>query len=808
MSDIGNWGNARCTFIWTTGELIINVDGGSVIADDSSKAPWYNYSNNDKAKITSVNILGHISFNKETSLNNLFAYFNYCVLIKGLDNFDTSNVTNMSEMFLMTYYSSTNHKFTTLNISNWDTSNVTNMSQMFWGCEALEELNISNWDTSNVTSMSQMFYMCYSLNSINISNWNTSNVTSMTGMFSECKGLTELNITNFDTSNVTGMNSMFYGCSGLTELDVTNFDTSNVTNMNSMFYDCRGLTELDVTNFDTSNVTGMNFMFYGCSGLTELDVTNFDTSNVTNMNFMFYGCRGLTELDVSKFDTSNVTSMNSMFYNCRGLTELDVTNFDTSNVTNMSQMFYNCRGLITLDVSNWNTSKVTGMNFISNMFYECTNLTSIITPKVFSTVVKSYFKTHCSGWYDIDNNELTDSSEIYEVMLYRSDTSTSKVLTNTWNTDDNSCYWKLNKTTLTIYSTNNHNLGSNASDLTEQTDIKNNISNITKVSIRGSTVFKDSTNLSSLFNGFNNCTSIEGLDYFDLDNVSNLTMMFNGCTKLHSLNLSSWNLTDKTITDMLKDLTSLYYIITPTGFDSSFQNELYTKFSDLNYIGVKPKLSTEIQTNTLYFTKRLRWSNSLDNSCYWSYSSDNILTIYSDGTNNKANDSAILRNQFTINNIVLVKPSKVKRVVIEGLVSFIERTDLSKLFNGFNNCTTIEGLNYFNTANVTNMTSMFYGCSGLTELDVTNFDTSNVTNMNFMFYGCSGLTELDVTNFDTSNVTNMNFMFYGCRGLTKLDVSNFNTANVTNMTSMFYNCSSLKSIKLNNITINNYINLN
>ena len=652
MSDIGNWGNARCTFNWTTGELIINADGGSVIADDSSKAPWYNYSNNDKAKITSVNILGHISFNKETSLNNLFAYFNYCVLIKGLDNFDTSNVTNMSEMFSMTYYSSTSHKFTTLNISNWDTSNVTNMSQMFWGCEALEELNISNWDTSNVTSMSQMFYMCYSLNSINISNWNTSNVTSMVGMFSECKGLTELNITNFDTSNVTNMRQMFYNCQGLTELNITNFDTSNVTNIAGVFYNCRGLTELDVTNFDTSNVTGM------------------------------------------------------------------------------SQMFYNCRGLITLDVSNWNTSKVTNSNYISNMFYDCTNLTSIITPKVFSTVVKSYFKTHCSGWYDIDNNELTDSSEIYEVMLYRSDTSTSKVLTNTWNTDDNSCYWKLNKTTLTIYSTNNHNLGSNASDLTEQTDIKNNISNITKVSIRGSTVFKDSTNLSSLFNGFNNCTSIEGLDYFDLDNVSNLTMMFNGCTKLHSLNLSSWNLTDKTITDMLKDLTSLYYIITPTGFDSSFQNELYTKFSDLNYIGVKPKLSTEIQTNTLYFTKRLRWSNSLDNSCYWSYSSDNILTIYSDGTNNKANDSAILRNQFTINNIVLVKPSKVKRVVIEGLVSFIERTDLSKLFNGFNNCTTIEGLNYFNTANVTDMTSMFYNCSSLKSIKLNNITINNYINLN------------------------------------------------------------------------------
>ena len=40
----------------------------------------------------------------------------------------------------------------------------------------------------------------------------------------------------------------------------------------------------------------------------------------------------------------------------------------------------------------------------------------------------------------------------------------------------------------------------------------------------------------------------------------------------------------------------------------------------------------------------------------------------------------------------------------------------------------------------------------------------------------------------------MSYMFYYCSSLTSLDLSNFNTNNVTDMRSMFYNCSSLTSL--------------
>ena len=47
---------------------------------------------------------------------------------------------------------------------------------------------------------------------------------------------------------------------------------------------------------------------------------------------------------------------------------------------------------------------------------------------------------------------------------------------------------------------------------------------------------------------------------------------------------------------------------------------------------------------------------------------------------------------------------------------------------------------------------MFYNCSSLTSLDVSNFDTSNVTNMDFMFCRCPAWDTVDQTKFANANV--------------------------------------------------------
>jgi len=70
--------------------------------------------------------------------------------------------------------------------------------------------------------------------------------------------------------------------------------------------------------------------------------------------------------------------------------------------------------------------------------------------------------------------------------------------------------------------------------------------------------------------------------------------------------------------------------------------------------------------------------------------------------------------------------------------------------------------------------------------------------MYYMFYYCSSLTILDVSNFDTSQVTDMGYMFAGCSNITGLDLSSFNTAKVNYMVRMFSGCTSLEDLDLSN----------
>ncbi len=168
------------------------------------------------------------------------------------------------------------------------------------------------------------------------------------------------------------------------------------------------------------------------------------------------------------------------------------------------------------------------------------------------------------------------------------------------------------------------------------------------------------------------------------------------------------------------------------------------------------------------------------------------------------------------------------KVTIGGEGSIIANYSMRRYFYGFINCTSIDLSyldtslttdiaymfastyllgeemslknvifgNHFNTSSVTNMSSVFLGCSSLTNLDLHIFRTSKVETMFQMFMGCESLLELDLSNFDTSNVTNMKYMFGACYSLVNLNLKNFNTSKVSAMSQMFDGCHSLTSLDL------------
>ncbi|WP_337567377.1 BspA family leucine-rich repeat surface protein [Prevotella sp.] len=145
----------------------------------------------------------------------------------------------------------------------------------------------------------------------------------------------------------------------------------------------------------------------------------------------------------------------------------------------------------------------------------------------------------------------------------------------------------------------------------------------------------------------------------------------------------------------------------------------------------------------------------------------------------------------------------IKEIVFDKSFNTYAPTSLNSFFKNLKSLETITDLEYLNTANVTDMSSMFHSCSYLTELDLSNFNTEKVTDMSSMFDGCGKLTKLDISKFNTVDVMDMSSMFEGCGELTKLDISKFNTANVKNMRSMFEDCGKLTELDLSNFNTEN-----
>ena len=148
---------------------------------------------------------------------------------------------------------------------------------------------------------------------------------------------------------------------------------------------------------------------------------------------------------------------------------------------------------------------------------------------------------------------------------------------------------------------------------------------------------------------------------------------------------------------------------------------------------------------------------------------------------------------------------KIKKVVFDASFANASPTNCYAWFQDCLGLTDIEGIEYLNTENVTDMSSMFDHCSHSDPLDLTSFNTANVTDMSSMFKYCD-ITSLDLTSFNTANVTDMSSMFEHCRNLKSIFVSDkFVTNQITNGDKMFNDCTNLRGYNDSKID-HNYAN--
>ena len=485
----------------------------------------------------------------------------------------------------------------------------TSCCKWFDGCQKLTEIKgIENLNTQNVTDMSSMFSDCQKLTSLDLSNFNTANVKYMRSMFGFCQELTSLNVTNFNTANVEDMRSMFKNCSALTGIFASNkFVTDQVIDGSDMFSGCDKLigaikyigsqTDHHYANYENGYFSpeggfpayavfdgGTRTLTFGRglskpAGAYDLNVENntpgwnaqkeniekvvFDASfanaRPTSCYYWFCGCSKLTDIEgIENLNTENVTNMNAMFDRCSALTSLDLTNFSTAKVSDMSYMFMGCIALTTIFVSDkFVTDQVTDGR---DMFHMCINLIGAIeydgskSDHTYANYENGYFSpeggfhayaefnnatgtltfrrglSKPAGAYDLNEGNATpewrkekepeDGSFVPGEKI-----NISKVVFDASfaNARPTSCYEWFDMCT----------------SLTEIEGIEN--LNTEKV-----------TNMGSMFSGCYDLTQLD-LSNFDTQNVENMSDMFVSCLDLKSLNVSNFD------TQKVKDMNDMFY---------------------------------------------------------------------------------------------------------------------------------------------------------------------------------------------------------------------------------------------------------
>ncbi len=639
----------------------------------------------------------------------------------------------------------------------------------------------------------------------------------------------------------------------------SSFADARPTSCVGWFYNMVSLTTITgIEYLNTEKVTDMEGMFDNCSSLKSLDVSGFNTENVIYMDYMFYYCSSLTSLDVSKFNTRKVTSMYGMFTNCSGLTSLDVNGFDTSNVIDMMGMFRNCSSLTSLDLSSFTFIKdMTYDYFLDN----CNGLQTLTIPDTADNLAADAFNgvgtetTPCAlnypfdfsftpeetgdGWYKWKGGYFRDVPKAYAAF----DGST---LTFYFGTNYSSH-------TETLFELNS------GYDKPEWIDYG---FYVTHVVFDPSFTDARPTSCRSWFSYFTNLISIAGLEYLNTSEVTNMAQMFDGCP-LESINVSHFDTSKvRDMGGMFRSCKNLKNINlrsfdTRNVADKSISNGFYIMFYnctsltklDLSKFTFSPGVNSECMLLDCSALERLIVPSTADNlyeDTFEGVGTENApcSLIYPDGTtltgvtqysgfytwksgyfkDPEAEPYAVLStNGKTLTfyydekfgrrpgtmfdmNTEANSPEwhsyipSVTRVVFDPSFADARPTSCYYWFRGMSSLTTITGIEYLNTDNVTNMRNMFHGCSSLTSIDLSGFNTASVNNMSYMFYGCSGLTSIDLSDFNTASVASMSYMFYGCSGLTSIDLSNFNTASVAYMSYMFYGGSGLTSIDLSRFT--------
>ena len=669
------------------------------------------------------------------------------------------------------------------------TLNHTNYNRLFsdYTGDSLDAFCIEQWDTSNVTNMGSMFNGCINLTIVDLSSFNTSKVTIMGNMFSSCSNLETVDIRNFNLSRSQSHGGMFYNCNKLHTLRLDNCDNGTINRIiNSSLFPTgtiSGVTRKIYVNPENLGILRApeNWIFVDLDGneirepkiyqvgyyrndseITEATTMVNDTH--TDLSWMFYGCENLTTINnIEQWDTSNVTNMNQMFEGCRNLTSLDLSSFITSNVTDMESMFRSCHNLETLNISNFDMSRVENTD---NMLVDCNNLRELRLDNCSAETVEKIINSEGFPTGDIGGEK--------RKMYVNSKAADVLIPIDGWVFID--CETEEEIEVIT------------PSEKPAPPYEKGQFANNTDITVANTLVTKEHIDLNSMFSGCTNLAVVNTSDW-DTSNVKNMNGMFYNCENLPYLDLSSFNTGNvEDMNNMFKGCTDLLYLDI-SNFTVGENCQLYERYDtksgmfwdctsllDLRLDNCYPDTIERIINSNGFRVNPNNVIEDLPRVVYVRVENKHDLTLSTGSVFGYIEDPVYITNK-DIAKWDYIDGKEIVNVIVDTQTDFdrYEDNNLEGLFEDCSNLRLINGIEQWNTTGIERMSYMFAGCTHLVSLNLSSFDISNSREIYNMFDGCTNLRYLDISNFimgEESFLYNTTDMFRDCNNLRYLRLDN------------------------------------
>lgn len=302
------------------------------------------------------------------------------------------------------------------------------------------------------------------------------------------------------SANWTNWSYTFAYCESLAKVDLpqTYGNPSVSLNFSNTFNNCGKL--IEITFPSAYNISNLSSTFYYCSSLTSVTLPS-QLDSCTDMSSAFSYCQSLTSIEIPSIN--NCTNFNSMFNACLGLASVKFNSLPTitNSSLSMQSMFNGCYKLVNVIFPE--TCSSNPIYYVRNTFTSCRSLVSVEFPA--GMQVNSLISA-CSQCFNLKKFKLTGSQPRLTDISYLFQ----------------SCY---NLKEVTLPDT----AGASIS-LYATFQSCNTLSEIT---------IPSAWNVSSLYNTFNACTSLQTVNWSPgaQDSLTTMYNAFGNCYNLRSVGL-------------------------------------------------------------------------------------------------------------------------------------------------------------------------------------------------------------------------------------------------------------------------------